>query len=46
MNDCLVTYTNKDIFKTISNEEIMERFQNIKARQEKLNKLTLDMKKK
>jgi hypothetical protein len=24
----------------------MERFQNIKARQEKLNKLTLDMKKK
>ncbi|XP_059441569.1 uncharacterized protein LOC132173910 [Corylus avellana] len=27
MNDCLVTYIEKDIFKTISNEEIMKRFQ-------------------
>jgi hypothetical protein len=26
MNDCLITYIEKDIFKTISNEEIMQRF--------------------
>ena len=30
MNDCLVTYIEKDIFKTIKCEEIMQRFQNIK----------------
>ena len=26
MNDCLITYIEKDIFKTISNEEIMQQF--------------------
>ena len=30
MNDCLVTYIEKDIFKTIKCEEIMQRFQNMK----------------
>ena len=30
MNDCLVIYTEKDIFKTIECEEIMQRFQNMK----------------
>ena len=30
INDCLVTYIEKDIFKTIKCEEIMQRFQNIK----------------
>ena len=32
MNDCLVTYIEKDIFKTIKCEEIMQRFQNMKNR--------------
>ena len=37
MNDCLVTYIKKDIFKTdifktIKYEEIMQRFQNMKNR--------------
>ena len=32
MNDCLVTYIEKYIFKTIKCEEIMQRFQNIKNR--------------
>ena len=30
MNDCLVTYIEKDIFKTIKCEEIMQQFQNMK----------------
>ena len=30
MNDCLVTYIEKDIFKTIKCEEIMQQFQNKK----------------
>ena len=30
MNDCLVTYIEKYIFKTIKCEEIMQRFQNMK----------------
>ena len=30
MNDCLVTYIEKDIFKTIKCEEIMQQFQNLK----------------
>jgi hypothetical protein len=37
MNDCLITYIDKDIFKTISNEEIMQRFQGMKTRQGQLN---------
>ena len=32
MNNCLVTYIEKDIFKTIECEEIMQQFQNIKNR--------------
>ena len=32
MNDCVVTYIKKDIFKTIKCEEIMQRFQNMKNR--------------
>ena len=32
MNDCLVTYIEKDIFKTIKYEEIMQQFQNMKNR--------------
>ena len=32
MNDCLVTYIEKNIFKTIICEEIMQRFQNMKNR--------------
>ena len=30
MNDCLVTYIEKDIFNTIKCEEIMQQFQNMK----------------
>jgi hypothetical protein len=32
MNDCLVTYIENDIFKTISNEKTMHRFQGMKTR--------------
>jgi hypothetical protein len=32
MNDCLITYIEKDIFKTTNNEEIMQRFQGMKTR--------------
>ena len=32
INDCLVTYIQKYIFKTIKCEEIMQRFQNMKNR--------------
>ena len=34
MNDSLVTYIEKDMFKIIECEEIMQRFQNIKNRRE------------
>jgi hypothetical protein len=37
MNDYLVTYIEKDIFKTINNEKIMQRFQGMKARRGQLN---------
>ena len=40
MNDCLVTYIEKDIFKTIECKEIMQRFQNMKNRREQLSKLS------
>ena len=30
MNDCLVTYIEKDIFETIDNEDVIQRFQNMK----------------
>jgi hypothetical protein len=36
MNDCLITYIEKDIFKTI-NEEIMQRFQGMKTCRGQLN---------
>ena len=39
MNDYLVTYTEKDIFKTIKCEKIMQRFQNMKNRWGQLSKL-------
>ena len=32
MNDCLVTYIEKDVFDSITNEDIMLRFQNMKTR--------------
>jgi hypothetical protein len=37
INDCLVTYIEKYIFKTISNEKIMQRFQGMKTRRWQLN---------
>ena len=40
MNDCLVTYTEKDIFKTIECEEIMQQFQNMKKFREQLCKMS------
>ena len=40
INDCLVTYTKKDIFKTIECKEIMQRFQNMKNRREQLSKIS------
>jgi hypothetical protein len=32
MNNCLVTYVENDIFQTISNEKIMQQFQDTKTR--------------
>ena len=40
INNCLVTYTEKDIFKTIECKEIMQRFQNMKNRREQLSKIS------
>ena len=40
MNDCLVTYIEKDIFKSIECEEIMQQFQNMKNRQGQLSKIS------
>jgi hypothetical protein len=37
MNDCLITYIEKGIFKTISNEEIIQRFQGMKICRGQLN---------
>ena len=31
MNDCLVTYIERDVFNSIVNEAIIQRFQNIKT---------------
>ncbi|KAK8935078.1 hypothetical protein KSP39_PZI013663 [Platanthera zijinensis] len=36
MNDCLVTYIERDIFKSIDNETIIKRFQNMKSRRGQL----------
>ena len=41
MNNCLVTYIEKDIFKTIECEEMMQQFQNIKNRRGQFSKLSL-----
>ena len=40
MNDYLVTYIEKDIFKTIKCEEIMQRFQNMKNHLRQLSKIS------
>ena len=32
MNDCLVTYIERDVFDTVDNDAIMQRFQNMKSR--------------
>ena len=40
INNCLVTYIEKDIFKTIECKEIMQRFQNMKNRQGQLSKIS------
>ena len=40
MNDCLVTYIEKDIFKTIECEEIMQRSPNMKNRRGQLSKIS------
>ena len=40
MNDCLVTYIEKDIFKIIECEEIMQRFQNMKNLLGRLSKIS------
>ena len=39
INDYLVTYIDKDIFKIIECKEIMQQFQNMKNRREQLSKL-------
>ena len=39
INDCLVTYIDKDKFKTIECEKIMQQFQNMKNHREQLSKL-------
>ena len=36
MNDSLIVYIEKDIFHSIDNEAIMQRFQNMKTRQNQL----------
>ncbi|GMP95388.1 hypothetical protein CsSME_00044462 [Camellia sinensis var. sinensis] len=36
MNDCLVTYIERDVFDSIDNEEIMQPFQNMKSRRGQL----------
>ena len=36
MNDCLVTYIEKNIFREVQNEKIVNRYQNMKTRHEQL----------
>ena len=40
INDCLVIYIEKDIFKTIKCEEIMQQFQNMKNHWGQLSKIS------
>jgi hypothetical protein len=37
LNDCLVTYIERDLFKNVDNERIMQRFQNMKTRRDRLD---------
>ena len=39
INDCLVTYIDKDKFRTTECEKIIQRFQNMKNHREQLSKL-------
>jgi len=34
LNDCLVTYIESDIFDSVENEKILQRFQNMKSQRE------------
>ncbi|CAM8994735.1 unnamed protein product [Rhodiola kirilowii] len=36
MSDCLICYIEKDIFGTIKNEDVVERFMKMKTRREQL----------
>ncbi|KAJ4834959.1 hypothetical protein Tsubulata_004104 [Turnera subulata] len=36
LNDCLVTYVEKDVFNRIENEQIIQRYQNMRPRWEPL----------
>ena len=36
MNDCMVTYIEKDIFRTVDNEKILQRYQKMRTRREQL----------
>ena len=36
MNDCLITYIEKDVFEMVDNEAIIQRFQNMKTRRGQL----------
>ena len=36
MNDCLVTFIEKNIFREVQNEKIVNRYQNMKTRHEQL----------
>jgi len=36
LNGCLVTYIESDIFDSVENEKIIQRFQNLRSRRERL----------
>ena len=40
INDYLITYIDKDIFKIIEYKEIMQQFQNMKNRREQFSKIS------
>ena len=40
MNDCLITFIEKDLFNLVDNERIMQRFQRMKTRRGKLSSST------
>jgi len=39
LNDTVITYFEDDLFETVSNDDIMYRFQNMKVRREQLPQL-------